>query len=152
MSKNSFIKMAPVQFDHKLFGNVRILKTKEGEIWFVAMDVCKALGLTNMSRAVAGLDLDEKDNAYIPHSGNDSSELRKTRIVSESGLYSLILRSRKPEARKFKKWVTSDVLPSIRKYGAYVNKQLADPTWLRELADEIEQKELNNAQNAIAMI
>lgn len=88
---------------------VRIV-IKNGEPWFVAIDVCKALHVQNIRQVVAKLDDDEKGvcNTYTP-GGN-----QEVTIVSESGLYALILRSRKPEARKFRKWVTSEVLPDLR--------------------------------------
>jgi len=89
---------------------------RNGEVWFVASDVCKALGYANTSKAIGDhLDDDEKDitTGYTP--GGD----QKLSIISESGLYALVLRSRKPEARKFAKWVTREVLPAIRKTGTY---------------------------------
>lgn len=90
----------------------------DGEPWFVAADVCTALGLGNPTRAVEALDDDEKgqvDLALSTIQGGNSI----LNIVSESGLYSLILRSRKPEAKPFKRWVTHDVLPTLRKTGTY---------------------------------
>ncbi|WP_415717279.1 Bro-N domain-containing protein [Maridesulfovibrio sp.] len=147
--KNKFNNMPPEQFTHKLFGTVRVLHDSNGETWFVAMDICKALGLSNMARAVEGLDLDAKGNTNIPHSGNDSNNLRKTRILDESGLYSLIILSRKPEAQKFKNWVTKEVLPSIRKTGSYALpnsrrealSDLTDPVAAaRAWADQMENK------------
>lgn len=87
---------------------------RDGNPWFVATDVCTALGYRNPSKAVADhLDDDEKSNQSLGLAG------KPVIIISESGLYALILRSRKPEARKFSKWVTSEVLPSIRKTGSY---------------------------------
>jgi prophage antirepressor-like protein len=83
------------------------------EIWFVALDVCTVLGTD--STQVRRLDDDEKGLHTIQTPGGN----QKMTIINESGLYSLILTSRKPEARKFKKWVTSVVLPSIRKTGGY---------------------------------
>lgn len=91
--------------------NLRALD-KNGEPWFVAKDVCAATGHTNPTVAVQSLDADEVAKFNI---GN-----RPANIVSESGLYSLILRSRKPEAKAFQRWVTSEVLPSLRKHGGYI--------------------------------
>ncbi|MDC6408893.1 MAG: Bro-N domain-containing protein [Xylella fastidiosa subsp. multiplex] len=89
---------------------------RDGNPWFVATDVCTALGYRNPSKAIADhLDDDERSNEQLDRSRMGS----KAVIISESGLYALILRSRKPEARKFAKWVTSEVLPSIRKTGSY---------------------------------
>jgi len=94
---------------------------QDGQPWFVAADVCAALGYQNPSKAVADhLDEDERmtlTNSYS-HSGQRGGAQSFT-IINESGLYALVLRSRKPEARKFAKWVTSEVLPSIRKTGSY---------------------------------
>jgi len=90
--------------------------TVDGEPWFVAADVCNALNLENVTKALLRLDGDERALISIQgiSRGND-----QVNIINESGLYSLILGSRKPEAKRFKKWVTSEVLPSIRKTGTY---------------------------------
>ena len=93
--------------------------TLEGEPWFVAADVCRALGLGNSSKAVMPLDDDEKG---ITNSNTLGGE-QKMVIVSEPGLYSLIVRSRKPEAKAFKRWITHEVIPSIRKTGGYIAGQ-----------------------------
>lgn len=88
------------------------------EPWFVAADICRILDLTNPWQAVANLDDDEKDTV----SNNDgiaAPQVQSLNIISESGFYSLIFTSRKPEAKRLRKWVTSDVLPSIRKTGSY---------------------------------
>ena len=100
------------------FGAVRAV-TLEGEPWFVAADVCRALGLGNSSKAVMPLDDDEKG---ITNSNTLGGE-QKMVIVSEPGLYSLIVRSRKPEAKAFKRWITHEVIPSIRKTGGYIAGQ-----------------------------
>lgn len=90
---------------------------KDDDPWFVAADVCAVLGIKNTSDALAkSLDSDEKGVEIIYTLGGQ----QKLNVVNESGLYSLILRSNKPEARKFRKWVTAEVLPSIRKTGQYV--------------------------------
>lgn len=94
------------------------------EPWFVATDICAALDYKNTSKAVADhLDDDERSNEQLDRSRMGS----KAVIINESGLYALVLRSRKPEARKFAKWVTGEVLPSIRKTGRYSEQQLALP-------------------------
>lgn len=100
------------------FGNhsVRIIM-RDGQPWFVAFDVCQALGYANSRKAVADhLDDDERSTVTNSDSRNGGGKLT---IINESGLYALVLRSRKPEARKFAKWVTGEVLPSIRKSGGY---------------------------------
>lgn len=90
----------------------------DSEPWFVASDICKALGYLNTSKAIGDhLDDDERASASVPTPNAPLGV--PTNIISESGLYALVLRSRKPEARKFAKWVTSEVLPSIRKTGGY---------------------------------
>ncbi len=88
---------------------------KSGEPWFVAADVGTALCIKNVRQVVENLDEDEKGvcNIYTPGGNQEMT------IINESGLYSLIFRSRKPEALKFTKWVTSEVLPAIRKTGKY---------------------------------
>ncbi|WP_412479874.1 BRO family protein [Azonexus sp. IMCC34839] len=92
--------------------------TKDGEPWFVASDVCAALGYQNTSKAVGDhLDDDERASAMVPTPNAPLGV--PTNIINESGLYALVLRSRKPEARKFAKWVTKEVLPAIRKTGSY---------------------------------
>lgn len=88
----------------------------DGQIWFLAMDVCRVLELGNVSQAVARLDADEKGIYTTDTPGGPQEMLH----VNESGLYSLILTSRKPEARAFKRWVTHEVLPQIRRTGAYL--------------------------------
>ena len=110
---------------------------RDGEPWFVAADVCDVLGLDQVTNAIRDLDDDEKftltndkgnPRAGIPHQVN---------IINESGLYALTFKSRKPEAKAFKKWVTAEVLPAIRKTGSFINH----PSALRLLADKIEENE-----------
>lgn len=91
---------------------------RDGEPWFVLADICRELDIGNASQAATSLDDDEKDT-LINNEGIAGPQVRSMVVVSESGLYSLILRSRKPEAKTFKKWVTKEVLPSIRKNGGY---------------------------------
>lgn len=87
----------------------------DGEPWFVAADVCRILEHTNPSMAVAALDDDEKGLRNVDTLGGAQSLM----AVNEPGLYSLILRSRKPEAKAFKRWITHDVIPTLRKTGRY---------------------------------
>ncbi len=86
---------------------------KDGEPWFVLKDVCNILSIGNAADVYARLDEDEKGVGQIDTLGGN----QKMSIISESGLYNVILRSDKPEAKPFRKWVTSEVLPSIRKTG-----------------------------------
>lgn len=94
--------------------DVRVVD-RGGEPWFVAADVCSVLAVGNPSEALKRLDADERTLISIEGASNGLP----VNAVNESGLYSLILGSRKPEAKKFKKWVTSEVLPAIRKTGSY---------------------------------
>lgn len=87
----------------------------DGEVWFVGSQVCSLLDIKNSSDAIGRLDDDEKLTSVLPISGQN----RNVNLISESGLYALIFRSRKPSIQEFKKWVTKDVIPSIRKKGYY---------------------------------
>lgn len=94
---------------------VRVISDDQGQPWFVAADVCRVLALSKPENAYARLDDDEKDTHIVGTPGGQQEMV----TINESGLYSLILTSRKPSAKQFKKWVTSEVLPSIRRTGAY---------------------------------
>lgn len=96
--------------------DVRVNTDENNNPWFVAKDVCQILELANPRSSTALLDSDEKD----VHIMDTPSGEQKMTVVNEAGLYSLIMRSRKPEAKAFKRWVTHEVLPSIRKTGGYV--------------------------------
>lgn len=105
------------------FGAVRAV-TLEGEPWFVAADVCRALGLGNSSMAVSKLDDDEKMTLSLTDShSNQRGGAQMATIINEPGLYALVLSSRKPEAKAFKRWITHEVIPSIRKTGGYIAGQ-----------------------------
>lgn len=110
-------------FENERFGNVRVTMI-DNEPWFVATDVCKALDLGNPSQAISRLDDDEKVTLTTNegHSGKLGGA-QMLNVISEAGLYSLILKSRKPEAKSFRRWVTHDVIPTIRKTGGYVNNE-----------------------------
>lgn len=105
-------------FHNDQFGDVRALSI-DGEPWFVAKDVCDALDLSNPSVAVSALDDDERAKFNLGRQG-------ETNIISEPGLYKLVMRSRKPEAKAFQRWVTHDVLPAIRRHGAYATPDTLD--------------------------
>lgn len=98
----------------------------DGEPWFVAADVCAVLGLTNVSDVLTALDEDEKQVALIPRAGQN----RKVNLISESGLYALIFRSKKTSAVQFRKFVTKEVLPSIRKTGRYGSRSTGMPSFV----------------------
>lgn len=107
-----------------------------GEPWWVAKDVCEVLAIANSRDAISKLDDEEKAAVGIADtSSNGVTQTRDVSVINESGLYSLILTSRKPEAKQFKKWVTAEVLPTIRKTGSYqaapIETQLNNPAALR---------------------
>lgn len=97
---------------------VRVLE-QSGEPWFVAADVCRVLEISNPRDAVISLDDDEKATVGNPDARPGQPGAKVFNIVSESGLYALIFKSRKPQAKAFRKWVTAEVLPEIRRTGAY---------------------------------
>lgn len=101
-------------FENSQFGSIRTVM-QDGEPWFVAADVCKALDVANPSDALNRLDDDERTLVSIEGASNGLP----LNVVNEPGLYTLILGSRKPEAKAFKRWVTHEVLPAIRKTGRY---------------------------------
>lgn len=111
--KGGYIKMANEikVFENPEFGQVRTVIIND-EPWFVAIDVCKALELTNPSISLSRLDDDERAKFNLGRQG-------ETNIINEPGLYTLVLGSRKPEAKTFKRWITHEVIPSIRKTGGY---------------------------------
>ena len=107
-----------------------------GEPWWVLKDVCDVLKLSNARMIADRLDSDDVSQAYVIDS---MGRQQQTNIVNEGGLYNVILRSDKPEARKFKRWVTHEVLPTIRKHGAYLTADkleeiMNDPdAWIKVL-------------------
>lgn len=108
----------PSTTNHNLFYEnlpVRMVQRENGELWFVARDVCDVLDLENVTWALNGLDEDELTLEKLKSGG----QAREMKLVSESGLYTLIFRSNKPEAKPFRRWVTKEVLPAIRKTGSY---------------------------------
>ena len=114
----------------------------DGEPWFVLRDVCNVLGLGTPARVAERLDPDEVSQTHITDSMGRQQEMT---IINESGLYNVILRSDKPEAKPFRKWVTSEVLPTIRRHGMYatpdtVEKMLADPDTTIKLLETIKQE------------
>lgn len=108
-------------FNNEDFGEIRALEI-DGQPWFVAKDVCDALGLGRQQDSTRYLDDDEKGECLV----DTTSGQQRMVIVTEAGLYSLILRSRKPEAKAFKRWVTHEVLPAIRRHGLYATPEMAE--------------------------
>ncbi len=120
---------------------------RNGETWWVLKDVCGVLGLSNARMIADRLDEDDVSLAYVTDS---MGRRQQTNIVNESGLYNVILRSDKPEAKKFKRWVTHEVLPQIRRHGAYITTSkieeiMNDPdSWIKlltALKEERQEKE-----------
>lgn len=107
-------------FNNEEFGEIRGFKDENNEAWFVGSDIAKTLGFKNSKDAIS-THVDEDDKRIIQRSENATLEIpnRGLTIINESGLYSLILGSKLPSAKKFKRWVTSEVLPTIRKTGHY---------------------------------
>lgn len=135
-------------FKNEQFGEMRTVTIGE-EIWFVGKDVAEILGYTNSRKALIDHvdDEDKKDGVTI----RDAIGREQTPIfINESGLYSLVLSSKLPSAKEFKRWVTSEVLPSIRKHGAYMSPEtiervITDPDFIIRLANE-----LKTAQQKVA--
>ncbi|MDK2790627.1 MAG: anti-repressor protein [Methanothermococcus sp.] len=124
-------------FTNEEFGEVRTV-VKDNEIWFVAKDVCDILDIRNTTQAVNRLDSDERTIFNIGRQGN-------TNFINEYGLYGLILSSKKKEAKNFKRWIKHEVLPSIRKHGAYMTEQtiekaLTSPDFLIQLATQLKEE------------
>lgn len=134
------------QFDNR---DMRTFTDESGTVWFVGKDVAKILGYQNLSKAVADhVDDDDKlNNVSLSSLGQ-----RGGWLINESGLYSLVLSSKLPSARKFKHWVTSEVLPSIRQHGAYmtpdtIEQTLNNPDFIIQLATQ-----LKNAQQRVEVV
>lgn len=145
-------------FESKEFGQVRIV-TIDNEPWFVGKDICSAFGDTNYRRSLLKIDDDEKGVSQIDTPGGKQNMV----IVNESGLYSLLfsmepqkanmdsilIEERVQKLKKFKRWVTSEVLPSIRKHGAYMTEQtlekaLTSPDFLIQLATTLKEEQEKN--------
>lgn len=130
-------------FENAEFGSVRTVAIN-GEPWFVGKDVCSILNLSNPTIAVSRLDEDERAKFNLGRQGEAT-------IVNEPGLYTLVLGSRKPEAKAFKRWITHEVIPSIRKNGVYatpefLQKTISDPKWAMDVLQA-----LADAQDKIAV-
>ena len=130
-------------FNNPEFGNIRTVFI-DNEPWFVAADVCSALDLSNPTIAVGRLDEDERAKFNLGRQGDAT-------IVNEPGLYTLVLGSRKPEAKVFKRWITHDVIPSIRKHGIYMTpaklqETLAKPENLFVILQTLAEEQKKNAE------
>lgn len=116
------------------------LISKAGEVWFIAKEVCEILGISKYRDAVSKLDEDEKSTCSVRLDG--WSQNRNVAVINESGLYALILRSDKPNAKPFRKWVTNEVLPAVRKTGSYSVSNVSD----RVIAIEEQKMQLERAK------
>lgn len=128
-------------FRNDNFGEVRTLIVND-EPYFVAVDVCNILDLKNTTQAIQKLDEDERTMLNIGRQG-------EANCVNEYGLYSLILASRKPQAKQFKRWITHEVIPTIRKHGAYMTGEtleqaLTSPDFLIKLATKLKDEQEKN--------
>ena len=137
-------------FNNEQFGELRTIMIEE-EPWFVAADVCKILDLSNPTVAVERLDEDERSKFNLGRQGQAT-------IINEFGLYSLVIGSRKKEAQQFKRWITHEVLPSIRKTGMYatpatIDNILANPDMFIQLLQEykLEQQKNNELTAQVAI-
>ena len=131
-------------FENQEFGKIRAVEI-DGEPWLVGKDVAEALGYKNTRQAIA-TNVDEEDRGV--HSVDTPSGVQEMTVINESGMYSLVLSSKLPTAKKFKRWVTSEDLPSIRRTGGYILPR-DYPSALRALADSEERRmalEVENAQ------
>lgn len=120
---------------------------KNGEPWWVLADVCKVLELSSPHKVADRLEADEKGRNLIPTLGG----VQEMTTINESGLYAVILRSDKPQAKPFRRWVTNEVLPTIRKHGAYMTEQtleraLTSPDFLIELATQLKAEQAQRKQ------
>lgn len=132
-------------FTDERFGSVRTV-LRDGEPWFVAADVCRALELSNPTVSVGRLDDDERAKLNLGRQGEGT-------IVSEPGLYTLVLGSRKPEAKAFKRWITHEVIPAIRKHGGYltpeaIEEAITSPDFLIRLATTLKEEQEKNRELA----
>ena len=135
-------------FENPAFGQVRTLEL-EGEPWFVGKDVAQALGYSNTRDALDRHVDDEDKNTVVNPVGNRGNP--NMIIINESGLYSLVLSSKLPTAKAFKRWITSEVIPSIRKHGAYITpdtleQMIADPDTAIRLLTTLKEERLARAQ------
>lgn len=138
-------------FSNEQFGSIRTI-VKNGEPWFVGIDVCTALEIGNNRMAMERLDEDEKTEVSLTDvSHNGVNQSRRFIVINEPGLYTLVLGSRKPEARQFKRWITHDVIPNIRKHGAYmtnetIEKALLNPDTIIKIATALKEERQRNQE------
>ena len=132
--------MKIIPFEYEAW-QVRIIQSEDREPWWVASDVCEILGLTNTTEALKGLDGDEKSTLRISEGGPERN------IINEPGLYSLIMRSNKLEAKRFKRWITHEVLPAIRKTGKYEIESISEIDLIIKSAQALKKFELKQIEH-----
>ena len=137
-------------FSNSEFGEIRVVM-RESELWFVGKDIAEKLGYSNASKAIIKhIDVEDKVIEMLPNSQNGKT-VGKMYLINESGLYSLILGSKLPSAKRFKHWVTSEVLPSIRKNGGYIaNQENLSDDELLERALIVAQRKIEERNKEIA--
>lgn len=135
-----------INFHHEMFGDIRAIE-RDGEPWFVGKDVAVALGYSNASKAVmVHVDEEDKQKVMLKADSQNGNVVSSTTFINESGLYFLTLSSKLPSAKKFKRWVTAEVLPSIRRHGAYataptIEKIIASPEFGIALLKNLQQEQ-----------
>lgn len=144
-------EIVPQVFSSQEFGTIRAMRGEDGEPWFVASDIAKALGYRDAEKMTRRLDDDEKGTRSV---GTHGGEQQMT-VITEAGMYSAVLGSKVEGARRFKRWVTHEVLPAIRRHGAYatpemVARSLRDPAVLIEVLDELRAEQLRSSELAEA--
>ena len=147
-----------ILFKHEEFGEIRTLNI-DGEPWFVGKDITNVLGYKDSVNALKShVDEEDKTGWQIT---TPSRGVQQATIINESGLYSLVLSSKLPSAKKFKRWVTAEVLPSLRKHGAYftavtLHKTMSDPRELAKLlttlADEQDKRRKLEEENVVLSV
>ena len=134
-------------FNNEQFGSIRASLSSDGQPWFVAKDVCDSLGIGKYRDALSRLDNDERGSVLVDTPGGPQT----VGTVSEAGFYKLVMRSRKPEAKAFQRWVTHEVLPAIRRTGGYmVAKQDETPEQIMARAVLVAQDTIERQKREIA--
>lgn len=136
-------------FENPEFGKIRTIN-KENEIWFVGKDVSEALGYVDTFGALKK-HVDGEDKTTLPIQQSGSNYKTNATVINESGLYSLVLSSKLPQAKAFKRWITHDVIPAIRKHGGYltndkIEEVLTDPDTIIKLATTLKEERLKRAE------
>lgn len=141
--------MEILTFNYENAGDIRTLDI-DGEVWFVGKDAASLLGYKNTRQALSThVDNEDKTSVQIQDGGSNYKSM--TVIINESGLYSLILSSKLPDAKKFKRWVTSEVLPAVRKHGAYltpdkIEEVLLNPDTIIKIATALKEERQKNKE------